>query len=81
MPVKQQPHLHNRQSSGKGKAHMGDNPGSNELMHVLQNVFEINWYGPGSTNTSPKERMRKKRREKKLAKEVMVVNDEEDEEE
>ena len=48
-------------------------------MHVLQNAYECNWYGPGSTNTSPKERMRK-RRTKKPAKEVVVVDDEEDEE-
>jgi hypothetical protein len=28
-------------------------------MHVLQNAFESNWYGPGSTNTSPRERRRR----------------------
>ena len=50
-------------------------------MHVLQNAFESNWYGPGGTNTSPKERRRKKRRtKKKPAKEVVVVDDDEDEE-
>ena len=48
---------------------------------MLQNAFESNWYGPGSTNTSPKERRRKKRRtKKKPAKEVVVVDDDEDEE-
>ena len=80
--MKQRPRPRNRRSSEKGKARVGDNSGSNELMHVLQNAFESNWYGPGSTNTSPKERMRKKRRtKKKPAKEVVVVDYEEDEEE
>ena len=74
-PVKQWPRRRDRRSSGKGKAGAGDNSGSNELMHVLQNAFESNWYGPGSTNTSPKER-----RTKKSAKEVVVVDDDEDEE-
>ena len=42
-------------------------------MHVLQNAFESNWYGPDSTNTSPKEKWRTKRRmKKKPAKEVGV---------
>ena len=45
-------------------------------MHVLQNAFESNWYEPGSTNMSPKQR-----RTKKPAKEVVVVDDDEDEEE
>ena len=50
------------------------------MMHVLQNAFESNWYGPGSTNTSPKERRRKKRRtKKKPTKEVVVVDGDEDE--
>ena len=80
-PVKQRPRRRDRRSSGKGKARAGDNSGSNELMHVLQNAFESNWYGPGSTNTSPKERRRKKRRtKKKPAKEVVVVDDDADEE-
>ena len=49
---------------------------------MLQNAFESNWYGPGSTNPTPKERMRKKRRTKKnSAKEVVAVDDDEDEEE
>ena len=81
-PVKQRPRTSNRRSSGKGKARAGDNSGSNELMHVLQNAFESNWYGPGSMNTSPKERMRTRTRTKKnSAKEVVAVDDDEDEEE
>ena len=48
-PLKQRPCPRNRRSSGKGKARAGDNSGSNELMHVLQNAFECDWYGPGST--------------------------------
>ena len=80
-PVKQRLRRHDRQSSGKGKARAGDNSGSNKLMHVLQNSFESNWYGHGSTNTSSKERRRKKRRtKKKPAKEVVVVDGDEDEE-
>ena len=50
-------------------------------MRVVQNAFESNWYGPRSTNTSPKERRTKKRTKKKPAKEVVVVDDDEDEEE
>ena len=80
-PVKQRPRTRNRRSSGKRKAGIRDNSGSNKLTRVLQNAFESNWYGPGSTNTSPNERMRKNRRTKKPAKEVVVVDDEEDEEE
>ena len=81
-PVKQRPRPRNRRSSGKGKACAGDSSGSNELMHVLQNAFESNWYGPGSKNTSPSAKMRKKRRtKKKPAKVVVVVDDDEDEEE
>ena len=45
-----------------------------ELMHVLQNAFESNWYGPGRS-------LRDRRRKKKPAKEVVVVDDDEDEEE
>ena len=78
-PVKQRPRTRNRRSSGKRKAGIRDNSGSNKLTRVLQNAFESKWYGPGSTNTSPKERMRKNRRTKKPAKEVVVVDDEEDE--
>ena len=49
---------------------------------MLQNAFESNWYGPGSTNTSPKERRRKKRRtKKKPPKEVVVVVDDDEDEE
>ena len=82
VPMKQRPFPRNRRSSGKGKARAGDNSGLNELMHVLQNAFESNWYGPGSTNPTPKERMRKKRRTKQnSAKEVVAVDDDEDEEE
>ena len=40
-------------SSGKGKAHAGDNSGSNELIRALQNAFESNRYGPGSTEHEP----------------------------
>ena len=75
--VKQRLRRHDRQSSGKGKARAGDNSGSKKLMHVLQNAFKSNWYGPGCTNTSPKER----RTKKKPAKEVVVVDDDQDEEE
>ena len=68
-------------SSGKGKARSEDNSGLNELMHILQNAFESNRYGPGITNTSPREKRRKRTRtKKKLAKEVVVVDDDEDEE-
>jgi hypothetical protein len=55
----------------------GDNSGSNELMHVLQNVFESNWFGPGS---SAGPRM-KRGRPKKPAKEIMAVVDDEDDDE
>ena len=79
--VKQRLRRRNRQWSGKGKARARDNSGSNELMHVLQNALESNWYGPGSTNTSPKARRKRKRTKKKPAKEVVVVDDDEDEEE
>ncbi|KAN0136375.1 hypothetical protein V8E53_005743 [Lactarius tabidus] len=68
----------NRRSSARGKTRAGDNSGSNELMHVLQNAFESGWYGPASTNTSPRER-KKRRTKKKLAKEVVVVEDSNDE--
>ena len=80
-PVKQRPRRCDRRSSGKGKARAGDNSGSNEQMHVLRNTFEGNWYGPGSTNTSPKERRTKNRTKKKPAKETVVVDDDEDEDE
>jgi hypothetical protein len=50
-------------------------------MHVLQHTFESNWYGPGSTNTSPREKRKKRRTKKKPAKEIVVVDDDEDEEE
>ena len=43
-------------------------------MHLLQNAFESNWYGAGST------RVRKKKRTKKPAKETVVVVDDEDNE-
>jgi hypothetical protein len=56
---------------------VGDNSGANELMNVLQNAFESNWYGPGSTNTSPREK-KKKKRTKKPPKEVVVVEDSDD---
>ena len=80
--MKQQPRTCSRRSSGKGKAHAGDNSGSNELIHVLQNAFESNWYRPGSTNTSRREKISKERRtKKKPAKEVVVVDDDADEEE
>jgi hypothetical protein len=49
-------------------------------MHVLQNAFESNWYGPGGTNASPKEK-RKKRRTKEPTKEVVMLEDSDDEEE
>ena len=52
---------------------------SNQLMHVLQNAFESNWYGPGSMNTSPREK-KKKRTKKKPAKEIVVIDDDEDDE-
>ena len=69
-------------SSGKGMARATNNSGSNELMHVLKTAFESSWYGPGSTNTSPREKRRTRRRTKKTpAKEVVVVDDDEDEEE
>ena len=69
-------------SSGKGKARAADNSDSNELVHILQNAFESNRYGPGITNTSLREkRMKRSRMKKKPAKEVVVVNDDEDEEE
>jgi hypothetical protein len=80
-PVKQCPRTRNRRSSDKGKTRAGDNSGSNELMHMLQNAFESNWYGPGSTNTSPKEKRKKRRTKKKPTKEVVVVEDSDDEEE
>ena len=79
-PVKQRPRTRDRRTA-KGKARAGDNSGSNELMHVLQNAFESNWYGPGSTNTSPREKRKKRRTKKKPAKEIVVVDDDEDEEE
>ncbi|KAN0136451.1 hypothetical protein V8E53_005819 [Lactarius tabidus] len=37
-------------SHRKGKGRVGDIWGSKELMYVLKNVFENNWYGPGSRN-------------------------------
>jgi hypothetical protein len=76
-PVKERPRKRDRRSSGKGKARVGDNSGSNELMNVLQNAYESNWYGPGSTNTSPREK-KKKRTKKKPPKEVVVVEDSDD---
>ena len=50
-------------------------------MHVLQTAFESNWYGPGSTNTSPREKRRKERRTKKKPAKEVVVDDDKDEEE
>ena len=47
-PVKQRPRGRGRRTV-KGKTRTGDNSGWNGLMHVLQNAFESNWYGPGST--------------------------------
>jgi hypothetical protein len=56
-----------------------DNPGSNELMHVLQNAFESNWYGPGNTNTSPEgEKEEKKRMKNKPTKEIVVAEGSDD---
>ena len=46
-------------------------------MHVLRNVFESNWCGPGNTNSSPREKRKKKK--KKPAKEIVGVVDNEDE--
>ena len=80
--MKQQPRTRNHRSSGKRKARAGDNSGSNELIHVLQDAFESNWYRPGNTNTSRREKIRNERRtKKKPAKEVVVVDDDADEEE
>jgi hypothetical protein len=79
--VKERPRTHDRRSSAKGKSRAGDNSGSNELIHVLQNAFESNWYGPDSTNTSPREKTQKKRMKKKPAKELVVVVESDDEEE
>jgi hypothetical protein len=59
----------------KGKGRVGDIWGSKELMYVLKNVFENNWYGPGSRNMGPREKKRTK-----LAKEV-GDNEEDDGEE
>jgi hypothetical protein len=50
--VKERPRTRDPWAPGMGKTRAGDNSGSNKLMHVLQNAFESNWYGPGSTNTS-----------------------------
>ena len=49
-------------------------------MHMPQNAFESNWYGPGSMNTSPREK-KKKRIKKKPAKEIVGIDDDEDDEE
>ena len=48
-------------------------------MHVFQNAFESNWYGPGHTNTSPRGKAKKRMTKKKPAKEIVVVDDDEDE--
>ena len=45
----------------------------NDLIHLLQNVFESNWHGLGSTNTRSREKWKKMRRTKKPAREIMVV--------
>lgn len=59
-----------------------DNSGSNGLTFVFQHVFESNWYGPGSTNMSPREKRKgSKRTKKKPAKEIVVVDDNANEEE
>ncbi|KAN0136373.1 hypothetical protein V8E53_005741 [Lactarius tabidus] len=62
-------------SHRKGKGRVGDIWGSKELMYVLKNVFENNWYGPGSRNTGQREKKRNK-----LAKEVGDNEEDEGEE-
>ena len=69
---------HRLRTAAKGKALLGDDSGLNKLMHVLQNAFESNWFGPGS-NAGP--RRRKKGRPKKPAKEIVVVVDDEEDDE
>ena len=52
--LEQRPCTRDRRASSKGQTCAGDKSGSNELMHLLQNAFESNWSGQGSTNTSPR---------------------------
>ena len=42
LPVEQRPRPRDRRFTANGKARAGDNSGSNELMHVLQNACESN---------------------------------------
>jgi hypothetical protein len=67
-------------TAAKGKARAGDNSGSNELMHVLQNAFESNWFGPGSS-AEPRKKKRGRGRPKKPAEEIVVVVDDEEDDE
>lgn len=75
MLVKQRLRLRERRSTAKGKAWAGGNSSSNDLINVLRNAFESNWYGASST------RSRTKKRTKKPAKDTVIVVDEEDDEE
>ncbi|KAN0136400.1 hypothetical protein V8E53_005768 [Lactarius tabidus] len=77
-PVEQQLRTCESRSAGNEQGWARHNSSSKELIHVLQNAFQSNWNGPGSTNTSPRKKMTKGT---KLAKEIVVVVDDEGEKE
>jgi hypothetical protein len=74
VPVEERLRERERRSASKRKGTGEGQLGSKELHVRAQECVENSWYGPGSTNTGPREKKRTN-----LAKEVVDNEGEEDE--